>query len=101
MVTMPEPFDIETRDFPTFSDYLEERGLTQRIRIRAEKRAVARQIAEHMTLQNLTKSQMAERMGTSRAQLDRVLNPSAQNVTIETLARAAEVLGRRFHMELI
>jgi antitoxin HicB len=93
--------DIETRKFPTFTDYLEERGLTERVRIRAEKRAVARQISEQMTAQNLTKSEMAERMGTSRAQLDRVLNPSAQNVTIETLARAAEVLGRRFHMELI
>lgn len=92
---------IDTHEFPTLDQYLVERGLQERISIAAEKRAIARQLAAEMKALALTKAEMAARMGTSRAQLDRVLNPTSQNVTIETLARAAAVLGRRFHMELI
>lgn len=91
----------EIHEFPTLNQYLEERELLDRISIAAEKRAIARQLAAEMKALELTKSDMAARMGTSRAQLDRVLNPTSQNVTIETLVRAAAVLGRRFHMELL
>ena len=92
---------IDTHEFPTLDQFLAERGLLDRISIGAEKRAIARQLAAEMKVLELTKSEMATRMGTSRAQLDRVLNPTSQNVTIETLVRAAAVLGRRFHMELL
>ena len=50
---------------------------------------------------NLTKAAMAELMDTSRAQLARVLDPGEFNVTIDTLARAAKVLGRELKVELI
>lgn len=53
-----------------------------------------------MREQGLTKAAAAERMGTSRAQLDRVLDPTAFNVTLETLARAAKIVGRRLKVEL-
>lgn len=92
---------IDSHEFPTLVQYLDERGLLERVSIAAEKRAIARQLSAEMKAHSLSKSEMASRMGTSRAQLDRVLNPTSQNVTIETLARAAAVLGRRFHMELI
>lgn len=91
----------ETREFPAFQDYLKERGLEERVSIAAEKMIIARQLAHEMEERNLSKAGMAKLMGTSRAQLDRVLNPSEQNVTIETLARAARVLGRRLRVELI
>lgn len=91
----------EIQEFPAFRDYLNERGLEERISIAAEKMIIARQLAQEMEERNLSKASMAKLMGTSRAQLDRVLNPSEQNVTIETLARAARVLGRRLRVELI
>jgi antitoxin HicB len=98
---MTETYDIDTSGFPSFKDYLKERGRLERVTLLAEKMIVAGQIARAMDEQGLTKSELAERMGTSRAQLDRVLNPNSQNVTIETLARAAEALGQRFHMEIV
>jgi DNA-binding Xre family transcriptional regulator len=92
---------IDTHEFPSLDSYLEERGLLEQVSIAAEKLAISRQLVAEMQSRKISKSEMAERMGTSRAQLDRVLNPSAQNVTIETLARAARVLGKRLHMELV
>ncbi|WP_332812118.1 helix-turn-helix domain-containing protein [Sphingomonas sp.] len=88
-------------EFPAFDDYLKERDLYERVSIAAEKMIIARQLAEEMREQNLSKSSMAEMMGTSRAQLDRVLNPKEQNVTLETLGRAARAVGRRLRVELI
>jgi hypothetical protein len=88
-------------EFPAFDDYLKERDLYETVSIAAEKMIIARQLAEEMREQNLSKSSMAEMMGTSRAQLDRVLNPTEQNVTLETLGRAARAVGRRLRVELI
>jgi len=50
--------------------------------------------------QGLTKSAMAERMGTSRQQLDRQLDPTNESVTLQTLDRAAKAVGRRLRLEL-
>jgi len=49
----------------------------------------------------LTKTEMAKLMATSRAQLDRVLNPDDGNVTLDSLQRAAKVLGRDLKLELV
>jgi antitoxin HicB len=98
---MSDTYDIDTRKFPSFSDYLEDRGQLERLTQRVEKRVIARQIAMQMEAQGVTKTELAARMGTSRAQLDRLLNPTSQNVTIDTIARAADALGQRFHMELV
>jgi antitoxin HicB len=98
---MADTYDIDASRFPSFSDYLQEKGQRERVTQRVEKRIVARQIAMQMEAQGVTKTELAARMGTSRAQLDRLLNPTSQNVTIDTIARAAEALGHRFHMELV
>lgn len=98
---MAETYDIDTGKFPSFRNYLEEHGQLERLTLRVEKRIIAQQIAMQMKEQGVSKTELAARMGTSRAQLDRLLNPTSQNVTIETIARAAEALGQRFHMELV
>ena len=49
----------------------------------------------------MTLSAMAAEMDTSRAQLNRVLDPEASNVTLETLSRAAKVVGRGLRVELV
>ena len=53
-----------------------------------------------MSEKKLSKARMAEMMETSRAQLARILDPEEYNVTLDTLARAAKVLGRRLSVEL-
>ena len=44
---------------------------------------------------------MAKRMNTSRSQLDRLLDPSNESVSLDTLARAASAVGRQIRLELI
>jgi antitoxin HicB len=64
------------------------------------KEVIAWQIQQAMTEQKLSKNKMAQLMNTSRAQLDRLLDATAGNVTLETLQRAAAVLGRKVRVEL-
>ena len=64
------------------------------------KEVIAWQIEQAMKAKKLSKNKMADLMKTSRAQLDRLLDPERGNVTIETLQRAANVLGRSLRIEL-
>ena len=85
----------------SLDDFLREEGIEQEVTARAVKRVIALQLQQEMKARNLTKAAMAELMDTSRAQLARVLDPAEFNVTIDTLARAAKVLGRSLKVELI
>ncbi|MCY3714000.1 MAG: helix-turn-helix transcriptional regulator [Gemmatimonadota bacterium] len=84
-----------------FDDYLKEEGLTQEVERVAIKRVVAYQVGQYMLNQGLTKTEMARRMHTSRASLDRLLDPENSSVTLQTLERAARALGRRLHIALV
>ena len=68
---------------------------------RAIKRVIARQLDTLMRDKGLSKTELARRMKTSRAQLDRVLDPENESVTLGTLARAAQAVGRHLRMELV
>jgi antitoxin HicB len=68
---------------------------------RAIKRVIARQLDALMHDQGLSKSSFAKRMKTSRAQLERLLDPDNESVTLGTLTRAAQAVGRQFRMELV
>ena len=82
-------------------DYLREAGIYEEVTARAIKRVIARQLDALMREQGLTKSALAKRMQTSRAQLDRLLDPENESVTLATLTRAAHVVGRQLKMELV
>jgi DNA-binding Xre family transcriptional regulator len=84
-----------------FDDFLTEEGLLAEAEAVAVKRVIAYQIEQLMTEQKLTKVAMAGRMKTSRAALDRLLDPSNPSVTLQTLERAASVLGKRLQIELV
>lgn len=84
----------------SLEDFLIEDGIYEEATSIAIKRVIAWQLQEEMKRRNLTKTEMAKLMETSRAQLDRVLSPDAGNVTIETLQRAAKVVGRTLKLEL-
>ena len=77
-----------------FDDFLKEENLYEQVQAAAIKRVVAYQIAEEMKLHNLTKTEMASRMKTSRAALERLLDPNNASITLFTLERAASALGK-------
>jgi antitoxin HicB len=85
----------------SFDDYLKEDGIYEDVTARAIKRVIARQLDALMQDQGLTKSALAKRMQTSRAQLDRLLDPDNESVTLATLTRAAHAVGRHLRMELV
>ncbi|MCL4301411.1 MAG: XRE family transcriptional regulator [Anaerolineae bacterium] len=84
-----------------FDEFLAEEGLLAEAEAVAIKRVIAYQIAELMREKNLTKTAMAERMETSRAALERLLDPGNESVTLQTLERAAMALGKRLKIEFV
>ena len=84
-----------------FDDFLEEEGLLAEVEANAIKRVISFQIAELMKRHNLSKAAMAKRMKTSRSAIDRLLDPQNESVTLQTLERAALVLGKRLQINFI
>jgi antitoxin HicB len=85
----------------SLDDFLAQEGVLEEFQARAINEVVAWQLAEAMRARKLSKNQLAKRMRTSRTQVDRTLDPAAGNVTIETLQRAAGVVGQRLKVELV
>ena len=90
-----------TAAFSTLDTFLEEEGTREIFQAIAIKEVLAFQILEAMKAQKLSRRRLAERMGTSRSQISRLLDPSDGNVTLATLQRAAEMLGRKVRLELV
>jgi DNA-binding Xre family transcriptional regulator len=90
-----------TADFTTLDDFLETEGVRDRFQAVAIKEVLAWQIGEAMKDQKMSRKRLAERMGTSRSQIGRLLDPTDGNVTLVTLQRAAELLGRKVRLELV
>jgi predicted XRE-type DNA-binding protein len=85
----------------SFDAFLKEEGRYEETQALAIKRVLAWQIEEAMNKGAVTKTEMARRMNTSRSQLDRLLDPENQAVSLETLARAAHAVGRSLKLELV
>jgi antitoxin HicB len=83
-----------------FDDFLHEEGIFDQAQAVAVKRVVAYQLEQSMKRARLTKTAMAKRMGTTRAQLDRLLNPENPSTTLTTLVKAAAALGKRVKISL-
>ncbi len=82
-----------------FDDFLKEDDIYGEAQATAIKRVLAWQIEEEMKRKSLSKSELAMRMKTSRAALDRLLDPSNKSVTLATLERAANALGKKLVVE--
>ena len=85
----------------SLEDFLKEEGILEEARAAAIKEAVAFQVQQAMKKQKISKVEMARRMNTSRAALDRFLAPGNASVTLQTLARAARAIGRDLRIELL
>jgi predicted XRE-type DNA-binding protein len=84
----------------TFESFLQEEGIAEEVNAAAIKRVLAWQIEEAMKQQGISKNQMAKRMRTSRAYLDRFLDPNNNKVQLDTMQRAAAAIGRRLRLDL-
>jgi DNA-binding phage protein len=82
-------------------DFLAEHNIFDQCQHDAIKRTLSLQIERAMSEQNLTKSALAQRMGTSRSALDRLLDPNNESATLETLKRVAEATGQRLLVRLV
>jgi len=85
----------------SIDDFLKEEGVFEELQARAVKEVIAWQLNEAMKDMKLSKRKLAALMHTSRTQVDRVLDPDNDNVTLETLRRAAAVIGRKVQVELV
>ena len=85
----------------SLDDLLEEDGILEEINLIAAKRIIAWQIEQGMEEKKLTKKAMAKEMNTSRSSLDRLLDPNNPSVTLDTIDRAARVVGKRVRVELV
>lgn len=84
-----------------FDDFLVEEGIAAETNALAIKRVIALQLRQYMEETDTTKTDMAALMSTSRAALDRLLDPDNPSVTLQTLDRAATALGKRLKLELV
>jgi predicted XRE-type DNA-binding protein len=84
-----------------FDDFLRNERLLDDAEAVAAKRVVALQIAQEMKRAQLTKTELAQRMKTSRPVVDRLLDPSNRSVTLSTLGKAASAVGKTLKVELI
>ncbi len=85
----------------SLDDFLKDEGILEETRAVALKAAVAWQVQKAMEKDKISKVEMARRMQTSRAALDRLLAPGNASVTLQTLTRAAHAIGRDLRIELV
>jgi len=85
----------------SFDDFLKEQGTYEATNEQATKRIIAYQLAQIMTEEKVSKAELARRLETSRSQIDRLLDPENDGVTIGALSRAAHAVGRSLRLELL
>ena len=82
-----------------FDDFLEQEGLLEEVSAKAHKRLLVLQLEDIMAESNFTKTSLAEKLNTSRSQLDLILDPENTSITIEVLERIAHAVGKKLRIE--
>jgi DNA-binding Xre family transcriptional regulator len=85
----------------SFDDFLEEEGIREEVDAGAVKKLIACQLQDVLFREHLSKTELAHRLETSRAAVDRLLDPHNESITLLTLQKAASVLGKKLKLELI
>jgi DNA-binding Xre family transcriptional regulator len=83
---------------PSFDDFLKEKGILEEVELAAIKKVIAEQVAKEMKKKKISQTEMAKRIGTSRAAFLRLLNPENYSVTLLTLYRAANALEKELQI---
>ena len=110
-ITTKGPLGIETHEGKktmkeknngsSFDSWLREEGIYEEVTATAIKRVLTRQLEAAMKEKSVSRSEMARQMHTSRASLNRLLDPENNSVTLSTLRKAASVVGREIRLELV
>jgi predicted XRE-type DNA-binding protein len=85
----------------TFENFLEEEDIKEEVETNAVKRIIALQMQKNLKQENLTKTELATQLETSRAAVDRLLDPYNESVTLLTLKKAASIMGKKIKLELV
>jgi antitoxin HicB len=83
-----------------FDDFLKEEGIFEQVEAEAAKRIFIFLLEKEMKKQRLSKAQLAKKLDTSRAAVDRLLDPKASS-TIKSLTKAACAVGKHLTIGLI
>ncbi len=83
-----------------FEDFLAEEGILEDCRAAAIKFKIAHELEKAMTTQHITKAEMAKRLKTSRTGVDRLLDPENTSITLNTMAKVAQLLGKQIEFSL-
>jgi len=81
-----------------FDDFLEDEGILEEVSAKAHKRLLVLQLTDIMKEKSITKTNLAEKLKTSRSQLDRILDPENTSITIEILERVAHAVGKKLNI---
>ncbi|UYN94424.1 MAG: XRE family transcriptional regulator [Enhydrobacter sp.] len=84
----------------TFESFLEEEGQLEAATAKAIKRVTAWQLQQAMKARKVSKAALAKRLKTSRSQLDRILDPANDQISLASLVRTAHAVGKRVRLEL-
>lgn len=90
-----------TAKLTTLDEFLQGEGKRDEFEAVAIKEVLAWQITEAMKTNKISRNGLAQRMKTSRSQVGRLLDPKDGNVTLSTLQRAANIVGRKLRLELV
>jgi len=85
----------------SFDDFLAEEGIIEEVEAGAIKKIIAYQLQETIAKEHLTKTALAAQLSTSRAAVNRLLDPENESITLQTLQKAANVLGKKLRFELV
>jgi len=85
----------------SFESFLEEENILEEVNIAAIKTVIAHNLKEHMKKLNITQTEIARQLKTSRSGLQRLLDPENYSVTLLTLNRAASILGKKVNISLV
>ena len=85
----------------SFDDFLVEEGIAEEVEAGAIKKIIAYQLQEAIEKEQFTKTALATRLETSRAAVNRLLDPKNESITLLTLKKAANVLGKKLRLELV
>jgi len=85
----------------SFDDFLTEESITEEVEAGAIKKIIAYQLLDAIKKEQITKTALAARLDTSRAAVNRLLDPDNESITLLTLKKAANVLGKKLRLELV
>ena len=100
-MTMATTKKTNRRRGTTLDSFLKEEGIYHDVVAQAEKEILAWKLQSAMKERKLTVSALAKRMHTSRAAINRILDPANPSITLGTLEKAALALGKRWRFELV